>query len=155
MNDNIEDLFTKGTLTCIMNNGVMQDPVLQVLDIQKFTHEGRLDRYILNVSDSLNFYQFAVMATSLNHWISNGLTKYCIIQLKNYVINLITDPVTGMKKKILVILDLVVLILGENVEKCGNPATVYVHDLFAGISKSILTAQTFEVHELLKGLDTR
>lgn len=155
MDEGIEDLLKKGTLTCIMNNGIMEDPVLQVLDIQKFSLPGRLDRYILNLSDSLNFYPYVVLATNLNHWISDGLAKYCIIQLKNYVINLIIDPVTKMKKKVLVILDLVVLILGENVEQYGNPTTVYVHDLFAGISKSILTSQTFEVHELLKGLGTR
>lgn len=151
--ENIENIFTKGTLTCIMNNGIMQDPVLQVLDIQKLIHPGRLDRYILNLSDSLNFCPYVVMATDLNHWISDGLHKYSIIQIKKYDINIITDPVTQTKKKILVILDLVVLVLGNSIGfQVGDPTAVYIHESFAGISGSIMRAQTFEVHELLKGI---
>lgn len=156
MSENIETIFTKGTLKCIMNNGIIQDPVFQVIEIKRLSDPERIDRYILTISDSLNFYQYVVLTTNLNHLISSGLNKYAIIQLKNYVINIVTEPGTNIKKKVLVILDLIILVLGESVRVLvGEPTAVYIHHLIAGISNSIMTAQTFEVHELLKDITIR
>lgn len=120
-----EKMLTKGALKSIMNNGIVKDPVMQVLGVRKITAAGANERYRLLISDGLNVNSFAMLATQLNNMVTSGeLSEFSILKIKRHVISNLTDRSKG-SKQVMILIDLVVMVPGDTVGvKIGDPKPI-------------------------------
>lgn len=65
-------------------------PILQVTDLRKVPQNGQ-DRFRLQVSDGTHYFS-GMLATQMNPVaLSEELQKLCVIQLKEYIMNVVQD----------------------------------------------------------------
>lgn len=94
--------LTQGAIQDIHLEKQCDKPRLQVLSIKKIANNGqdKPDRYRLNLSDGVHKQPSAMLATQLNHLITDDkVTKYGVLQLERYICNTVSD------RRILIVLD--------------------------------------------------
>ena len=97
----------------------IKDPILQVLGY-KAIPDSAPPRYRLHLSDGQFSTSNTILATNLNHLISdNHMEKYSIVQVSKLVCNRVN---TQTSKLVLILLEVVVLTPGARVGgRFGNP----------------------------------
>lgn len=120
-----ENILTIGALKTILNNEEVEDPVMQVLDVNKIIGTGGREHHELTISDSQNVYSFVMLETALNNMVYSGeITEFTIFQIKSLIINIIPDCFKG-SIKFFIIYDLAVLVPGDVVgAKIGDPKPI-------------------------------
>lgn len=107
-----------------MSGGNIENPIMQVLGSKKMAagKAGDKERYRILLSDGKYLISFAMLSTQINNKVGNGeIPVYSIIKIKKYVTSIINN--TGNKdKRVLVILDLDILVSGDEVgSQIGKP----------------------------------
>jgi len=94
------------------------------------------ERFRLNVSDGKYKHHFTMLATTLNYMYNNNLlTDFTIIRVDKYTTTEIRHKASETKRKVLLLMDLVILNKGENIKKqIGNP--ILIEENTSTISKS-------------------
>lgn len=95
-------------------------PVVQILGSKRIAGAGdQLERFRLLISDGINVFSFAMLATQLNALHRNGhLAEYTVIRINRYT----SSVLQRREKSVLIILELTVLKPGAYIgEKIGNP----------------------------------
>ncbi|XP_015754913.1 PREDICTED: replication protein A 70 kDa DNA-binding subunit-like [Acropora digitifera] len=104
-----------------------QKPIFQILGIKKIQTKSSdgagNDRYRLVVSDGINLYTSAMLATQLNDLvISKHIEAKAVVQLDKYICNIIQET-----RKVLIVLEVSVLkTANEVVGKIGDPKPINV-----------------------------
>lgn len=113
----MERLLTMGSLKSLMNNKEVHNPVVQILGIQKINTVEMKERYRLHISDGQNVNSFIMLMSQLNGIISSGgLTEFAIVRIKRYIIGNLSDCSKKKgNKQVMIIIDLDILIPGNNV----------------------------------------
>lgn len=111
----------------------VENPVVQILGCKKIPgSEGAADRYRLLVSDGKYMITFAMLAAQLNNVVaSDKLPTNTIIVIRRYITSNIQTNNKSENRRILVILDLEVLVSGEEIEKMGDPEQLTFEQLAA------------------------
>ncbi|XP_047533064.1 replication protein A 70 kDa DNA-binding subunit-like [Vanessa atalanta] len=114
--------LSNGSLEIIMNGGVYEKPVMQVLGSKKIQGSGANERYRLLVSDGKHSHSFAMLATQLNDKLITGeLSDYSVVQIDRFVTSVLKSTGKG-EKRVMIILDITILAPGTEVgKKIGNP----------------------------------
>ncbi|XP_034832124.1 replication protein A 70 kDa DNA-binding subunit [Maniola hyperantus] len=117
--------LSEGSLEIIMNGGLYDKPVMQVLGSKKIQGSGANERYRLLVSDGKHSHSFAMIATQLNELLISGeLSDYSVIQINKFITSVLKNTGKG-EKRVMIILDVTVLAPGAEVgKKLGNPQTL-------------------------------
>ena len=112
-------MLSIGALEKIHQGVNICDPVLQVLGYKAITGSDP-PRFRLHISDGHFSTSDAILATNLNHLISDkSLDKFSIVQVTKLVCNEVT---TKPNKLVLILLEVVVLTPGAKVGgRFGNP----------------------------------
>ncbi|KAL7301699.1 hypothetical protein TKK_0005698 [Trichogramma kaykai] len=112
--------LSEGALDRIMNGDEVDEPIFQVLGHKKLGSSTSGERYRLLVSDGVKSNSFTMLATQLNHLITNNsLSEHSIVQIKRYAISMVNNG--GSQKRVMVILNIEVLKPGSEVGKVlGN-----------------------------------
>lgn len=120
-----EKLLTKGSLSFIINNEEIKNPVMQVIGTTKITAVGIDDIYCLIISDGQNYFSYVPLTTQLKNMISSGeLTKFSIVLINRYILNNPKDCIKE-SKQMLFLIDVVVLVSGDIVGlKIGDPTPI-------------------------------
>ncbi|CAB3221836.1 unnamed protein product [Arctia plantaginis] len=116
--------LSEGSLQVIMNGGVYDKPVMQVLGSKKIQGSGANERFRLLVSDGKHSHSFAMLATQLNDKLISGeLSDYSVVQIDRFVTSVLKNTGKG-EKRVMIILDLTIVAPGSEVgKKLGNPQT--------------------------------
>lgn len=111
--------LTEGALLTICQGGTIDKPILQVIQSKKIAGSTS-DRYRAFVSDGQYSNSFAMLATQMNHLITEGrLEPNSIVCVKNHICN----NVNG--KKVIILLDIEILKPGSEVGgKIGEPVQI-------------------------------
>ena len=111
--------LSEGALLTICQGGTVEKPILQVLQNKKIAGSTS-DRYRVFVSDGQYSNSFSMLATQMNHFITEGkLEANTIVRVNNHICN----NVNG--KKVIILLDLEILKLGSEVgRKIGDPVQI-------------------------------
>ena len=106
----------------------INDPILQVLGY-KAIPDSDPPRYRLHLSDGQFSTSNTILATNLNHLISdNHMEKYSIVQVSKLVCNRVN---TQPSKLVLILLEVVVLTPGAKVNgRFGNPVQLEFNNEF-------------------------
>ena len=106
----------------------IKDPILQVLGY-KAIPDSDPTRYRLHLSDGQFSTSNTILATNLNHLISdNHMEKYSIVQVSKLVCHEVN---TKPSKLVLILLEVVVLTPGAKVNgRFGNPVQLEFNDEF-------------------------
>ncbi|KAK4019388.1 replication protein A 70 kDa DNA-binding subunit [Daphnia magna] len=128
MNRKNQPKLTSGAIQAIIGNGLYgETPVLQVLGYKNLQGESN-DRYRILISDGKYSYAYGMLATQLNHLITEGkLEIFTIIKVTKFVVNKVATKATAGKdqKKIIILLDVEPIVPGSEIgEKIGNPQTL-------------------------------
>ncbi|XP_015606859.1 replication protein A 70 kDa DNA-binding subunit [Cephus cinctus] len=115
--------LTEGAIDNIMNGIDVEKPVLQILGNKKLSTSSTGERYRLLVSDGVRINSFTMLATQLNHLVTeNILSEYSICRIDRYAISMVNNG--GKQKRVMVILSIDVIKPGSEVgRKIGNPMT--------------------------------
>jgi len=113
--------LTSGALAKVCTGGDIVDPVLQVLG-NKAIAGGGSERFRLLLSDGVYTNSFSMLATQLNHMVhDNKLSQFTIIRVKKFQ----CSQMAGGSKKVVILLDLEVVLPGEQVGvKLGSPVQI-------------------------------
>ncbi|PZC79523.1 hypothetical protein B5X24_HaOG216188 [Helicoverpa armigera] len=116
--------LSEGSLEVIMNGGVYDKPIMQVLGSKKIQGSGANERFRLLVSDGKHSHSFAMLATQLNDKLISGeLSDYSVVQIDRFVTSLLKNTGKG-EKRVMIILDITIVAPGSTVgKKLGNPVT--------------------------------
>uniref|UniRef100_A0A2A4J7W4 Replication protein A subunit n=1 Tax=Heliothis virescens TaxID=7102 RepID=A0A2A4J7W4_HELVI len=116
--------LSEGSLEVIMNGGVYDKPIMQVLGSKKIQGSGANERFRLLVSDGKHSHSFAMLATQLNDKLISGeLSDYSVVQIDRFVTSLLKNTGKG-EKRVMIILDITIVAPGNTVgKKLGNPQT--------------------------------
>ncbi|KAH9644803.1 hypothetical protein HF086_007891 [Spodoptera exigua] len=116
--------LSEGSLEVIMNGGVYDKPIMQVLGSKKIQGSGANERFRLLVSDGKHSHSFAMLATQLNDKLISGeLSDYSVVQIDRFVTSLLKNTGKG-EKRVMIILDITIVAPGNEVgKKIGNPQT--------------------------------
>ncbi|KAJ8722019.1 hypothetical protein PYW08_004421 [Mythimna loreyi] len=116
--------LSEGSLEVIMNGGVYDKPIMQVLGSKKIQGSGANERFRLLVSDGKHSHSFAMLATQLNDKLISGeLSDYSVVQIDRFVTSLLKNTGKG-EKRVMIILDITIVCPGSEVgKKLGNPQT--------------------------------
>lgn len=111
--------LSEGALLTICQGGTIEKPILQVIMNKKIAGSTS-DRYRVFVSDGQYSNSFSMLATQMNHFITEGkLEANTIVRVNNHICN----NVNG--KKVIILLDLEILKAGSEVgKKIGDPAQI-------------------------------
>ncbi|XP_045448079.1 replication protein A 70 kDa DNA-binding subunit [Melitaea cinxia] len=114
--------LSSGSLEIIMNGGVYEKPVMQVLGSKKIQGSGANERFRLLVSDGKHSHSFAMLATQLNDKLITGeLSDFSVVQIDRFVTSVLKSTGKG-EKRVMIILDITILAPGTEVgKKLGNP----------------------------------
>ena len=114
--------LSEGSLRLIMKGGQIENAVMQVLGSKRIeSGSSDKERYRLLLSDGKYVFSFAMLTTQINDQVVKGeLSDNSIIKIKNYVTSVINNTGTA-NKRVLVILEMETLVLGENASKIGSP----------------------------------
>ena len=95
--------LSEGALLTICQGGTVEKPTLQVLQNKKIAGSTS-DRYRVFVSDGQYSNSFSMLATQMNHLITEGkLEAFSIVRVNNHICN----NVNG--KKVIILLEIEVL----------------------------------------------
>ncbi|XP_011696922.1 PREDICTED: replication protein A 70 kDa DNA-binding subunit [Wasmannia auropunctata] len=119
--------LTEGALEKMMRGIEVVKPVLQVLGYKKLpvtANKDGSDRYRLLVSDGQKLNSFTMLATQLNHLITDDiLNEYAVCKITNYHLTTVNN--SGREKHVILLLDIDVLASGSKVgRKIGNPTNI-------------------------------
>ncbi|XP_012231039.1 replication protein A 70 kDa DNA-binding subunit [Linepithema humile] len=119
--------LTGGALDKIMNGIDIEKPVLQILGYKKLpsnTNKPPTDRYRLLISDGQRMNSFTMLATQLNHLITdNTLSEYAVCEISKYALSSVNNG--GKEKRVMLVLGIELIAPGEEVKcKIGNPTNV-------------------------------
>lgn len=116
------DKLTGGAIHTIMSGGKVDRPVVQMINYRRIVNNNQ-ERYRLLISDGQHIHSFAMLATQLNHMISdNILESNAVIQLDRFVCNVVKSTGDQQNKRVVIILELTVVMPGKEVGmKLGNP----------------------------------
>jgi hypothetical protein len=92
------------------------------------------DRYRILLSDGKYSYAYGMLATQLNHLITDGnLESFTIIKVKKVICNKITSKNNNGKdpKKIIIILELDILMPGSEVSCCRRTVTLEFYFIYS------------------------
>lgn len=111
--------LSQGALLKICQGGSVDNPVLQLLSFKRIAGHSS-ERYRLLISDGMYSNSYAMMATQLNHMITDKvLDEYCVIRVGRLQCN------TMQGKKVIIILEAEVLRPGSQVgQKIGTPIAI-------------------------------
>lgn len=111
--------LTNGALKRILSGQVVDKPVLQIMGYKKVTGGG--DRYRMLISDGLNCYPLAMVATQLKERLVNGeFERYTVVRVDNYTCNALQRD-----KIIMILLELYVIASANQVgRKIGEPQSI-------------------------------
>jgi len=111
--------LTSGALVQMCSGGEISEPLLQVLGYKVIKGAGQEERFRLLLSDSQFTNSFAMLATQNNSLVhEKQLEMFTVIRVKKFVCN----EAPGQNKRVLIILDLDVVALGQDINmKIGNP----------------------------------
>jgi len=111
--------LTSGALIQMCAGEDVSEPLLQVLGYKVIKGAGQEERFRLLLSDSQFTNSFAMLATQNNSLVhEKQLEMFTVIRVKKFVCN----EAPGQKKRVLIILDLDVVALGQDINmKIGNP----------------------------------
>ena len=111
--------LSEGALLTICQGGTVEKPTLQVLQNKKIAGSTS-DRYRVFVSDGQYSNSFSMLATQMNHLITEGkLEAFSIVRVNNHICN----NVNG--KKVIILLEIEVLKPGSEVgRKIGDPLQI-------------------------------
>ncbi|XP_053684561.1 replication protein A 70 kDa DNA-binding subunit [Sabethes cyaneus] len=115
--------LTTGCIADIMCGNELDQPVVQILGSKRIAGGGdQSERFRLLISDGVNMYSFAMLATQLNDLHQSGqLAEYTVIRINRYITSIVNRGERG-EKRVLIILELTVVKPGASVgEKIGNP----------------------------------
>ncbi|XP_023938523.1 replication protein A 70 kDa DNA-binding subunit [Bicyclus anynana] len=114
--------LSEGSLEIIMNGGLYDKPVMQVLGSKKIQGSGSNDRFRLLVSDGKHSHSFAMLATQLNELLISGeLSDYSVVQINKFVTSVLKNTGKG-EKRVMIVLDVSIIAPGTEVgKKLGNP----------------------------------
>lgn len=110
--------LTAGAIRNIFNNKVDGNPLVQIIDVKKISNpKNNSERYRLVISDGQH-YQQSMLATQLNHMVTDGpIKEYCVIQLTEFICSEVAN------RKIAFILALKFVDNGPG-HRIGNPSNV-------------------------------
>lgn len=110
----------------IMAGEEIEMPVLQILGSKRIKSMENSERYRLLVSDGQFLNSFAMLATQLNEFVSDGkLSDNTIVRVDKYITSMVNKSEPGQKKRVLIVLGLEVLNAGAEVgRKIGNPVAL-------------------------------
>lgn len=113
--------LTEGAIQKIMNGVEVEKPIIQFLGHKKLSSQSNAERYRLLISDGVQINSFTMLATQLNHLITdNTMTEHSICQITRYTISKVNN--NGQQKGVMVILGIEVMVPGSEVKKqIGNP----------------------------------
>ncbi|XP_050350813.1 replication protein A 70 kDa DNA-binding subunit-like [Nymphalis io] len=113
--------LSNGSLEIIINGGVYEKPVIQILGIQKIEQSGVNERFRLQVSDGKHFHSFAILATQLNNKVYSGeLSLFSVVQINVFKTTLLRN--TNKEERMIIILDILIIARGTEVgRRLGNP----------------------------------
>ncbi|XP_043470940.1 replication protein A 70 kDa DNA-binding subunit-like [Leptopilina heterotoma] len=113
--------LTEGAIIKIMNGVNVDKPIIQVLGQKKLSSTSNVERYRLLISDGKHINSFTMLATQLNHLITDGtMTDFSICRITQYTISKVNN--NGQQKGVMVILGIEVLVSGSEVnQQIGNP----------------------------------
>ncbi|XP_051153534.1 replication protein A 70 kDa DNA-binding subunit-like [Leptopilina boulardi] len=113
--------LTEGAIIKIMNGVNVDKPIIQVLGQKKLSSTNNTERYRLLISDGKQINSFTMLATQLNHLITEGtMTEFSICRITQYTISKVNN--NGQQKGVMIILGIEVLVPGSEVNKqIGNP----------------------------------
>ena len=119
--------LSEGALLTICQGGTVEKPTLQVLQNKKIAGSTS-DRYRVFVSDGQYSNSFSMLATQMNHLITEGkLEAFSIVRVNNHICN----NVNG--KKVIILLEIEVLKPGSEVgRKIGDPLQIGVDGTMSG-----------------------
>lgn len=118
-----DGLLTAGCIADIMCGNELDQPVVQILGSKRIAGGGdQSERFRLLISDGVNMYSFAMLATQLNDLHQKGqLAEYTVIRINRYITSIVNRGERG-EKRVLIILELSVVKPGASVAvKIGNP----------------------------------
>ncbi|XP_055532718.1 replication protein A 70 kDa DNA-binding subunit [Wyeomyia smithii] len=116
-------LLTAGCIADIMCGNELDKPVVQILGTKRIAGSGdQSERFRLLISDGVNMYTFAMLATQLNDLQQSGqLAEYTVIRINRYITSVVNRGERG-EKRVLIILELTVVKPGASIgQKIGNP----------------------------------
>ncbi|KAF4521758.1 hypothetical protein B566_EDAN010024 [Ephemera danica] len=112
--------LSEGAVSALMSQATIDPPILQVLGVKKLNHPGTTDRYRIMLSDGLHSINFAMLATQHNPKIeTREISDNCIVRLNHHITSMLNKD--GGERRVLIVLDIEVLIPGNEMSKIGNP----------------------------------
>ncbi|KAF2878996.1 hypothetical protein ILUMI_27178 [Ignelater luminosus] len=114
--------LSEGALRLIMKGDQVDDPIMQVLGSKRIASASTdKERFRLLLSDGKYLVSYAMLTTQINDKIANGeLADNTIIRVKRYITSVINNGGKS-NKHVLVILEMEVLLPGDQTGKIGNP----------------------------------
>ncbi|XP_014215325.1 replication protein A 70 kDa DNA-binding subunit [Copidosoma floridanum] len=106
--------LTAGALDTIMNGTEIENPVFQILGHKRLASSSSGERFRLLVSDGVKSNSFTMLATQLNHLVTdNILSEHSIVRINRYAISMVNNG--GTQRRVMVILNIEVLVPGNEV----------------------------------------
>ncbi|KAF5300828.1 hypothetical protein FQA39_LY10950 [Lamprigera yunnana] len=121
--------LSAGSLSVIMKGGQVEHPIMQVLGTKRIASSSAdKERFRVLLSDGKHMISFAMVTSQINDKLVNGeLADNSIIKIKKYITSVINNVGKG-DRRVLVILEMDILVPGEQISKIGEPEHLSYED---------------------------